>query len=314
MGRKVGRRDQFNGPLGSFYLREIKRPALFLAGGTGLAPFLAMLDKIGEATGSDYPVHLIFGVTNEAGSGQDGRTGGVRRADPELHLHLLRGRRGQHLPEQGIRHPVHHPRAPEQRGRGHLSVRTASHGGRGLPHLPGRSGHHPGQLLLRKVRRLRRGQRDRRVAREGRRLRRGVRRGWPSNWEPRNSLSGAVADQLAGTGGWRRRRAQRIKNGRFVDPAGFRETNSAFHLFPIEATGNAVLLRPTASCSCRSTWGTCSRRRSTWSATSPRITSRSSARSSAATRALRDDHRRAQRPRQGDHAGRDREAGECGLE
>ena len=33
------------GPLGSFYLREIKRPLLLLAGGTGLAPFTAMLDK-----------------------------------------------------------------------------------------------------------------------------------------------------------------------------------------------------------------------------------------------------------------------------
>ena len=35
---------------------------------------------------------------------------------------------------------------------------------------------------------------------------------------------------------------QYIKDGHFTDPAGFRETNSAFHLFPIEATGNAVLL------------------------------------------------------------------------
>ena len=61
---KNGDRIEFNGPLGSFYLREIKRPALFLAGGTGLAPFLSMLDKI-EATGTDHPVHLIFGVTNE---------------------------------------------------------------------------------------------------------------------------------------------------------------------------------------------------------------------------------------------------------
>ena len=33
------------GPAGSFYLREIKRPLLFLAGGTGLAPFLSMLGK-----------------------------------------------------------------------------------------------------------------------------------------------------------------------------------------------------------------------------------------------------------------------------
>jgi benzoate/toluate 1,2-dioxygenase reductase component len=52
------------GPAGSFYLRDIKRPALFLAGGTGLAPFLSMLGKIAE-TGSTQPIHLIYGVTND---------------------------------------------------------------------------------------------------------------------------------------------------------------------------------------------------------------------------------------------------------
>jgi benzoate/toluate 1,2-dioxygenase reductase component len=34
------------GPMGSFYLREVKRPVLMLAGGTGLAPFLAMLRQL----------------------------------------------------------------------------------------------------------------------------------------------------------------------------------------------------------------------------------------------------------------------------
>jgi benzoate/toluate 1,2-dioxygenase reductase subunit len=52
------------GPSGSFYLREIKRPTLFLAGGTGLAPFLSMLGKIAEA-GCSQPIHLIYGVTND---------------------------------------------------------------------------------------------------------------------------------------------------------------------------------------------------------------------------------------------------------
>ena len=42
---------EFIGPSGSFYLREIRRPLLFLAGGTGLAPFLSMLGRIAE-TGS----------------------------------------------------------------------------------------------------------------------------------------------------------------------------------------------------------------------------------------------------------------------
>jgi benzoate/toluate 1,2-dioxygenase reductase component len=55
---------EFIGPAGSFYLREIKRPLLFLAGGTGLAPFLSMLGKIAE-TGSAHPIHLVYGVTND---------------------------------------------------------------------------------------------------------------------------------------------------------------------------------------------------------------------------------------------------------
>ena len=63
---KAGDKIAFNGPLGSFYLREIERPVLFLAGGTGLAPFLSMLDKIEQDGGSEHPIHLIFGVTNDA--------------------------------------------------------------------------------------------------------------------------------------------------------------------------------------------------------------------------------------------------------
>jgi len=36
-----------------------------LAGGTGLAPFTAMLEKIAEQ-GSTQPLHLIYGVTHDA--------------------------------------------------------------------------------------------------------------------------------------------------------------------------------------------------------------------------------------------------------
>lgn len=53
------------GPIGSFYLREVRRPLLFLAGGTGLAPFLAMLDNV-KRSGGDQPIHMIYGVTNDA--------------------------------------------------------------------------------------------------------------------------------------------------------------------------------------------------------------------------------------------------------
>ncbi|MBP3973134.1 benzoate 1,2-dioxygenase electron transfer component BenC [Pseudoxanthomonas spadix] len=56
---------ELTGPLGSFYLRQVKRPVLMLAGGTGLAPFLSMLAWL-EDTGSDHPVHLVYGVTRGA--------------------------------------------------------------------------------------------------------------------------------------------------------------------------------------------------------------------------------------------------------
>ncbi|MBF8756708.1 benzoate 1,2-dioxygenase electron transfer component BenC [Pseudomonas guariconensis] len=61
---KAGDQMTLAGPLGSFYLRPIQRPLLLLAGGTGLAPFTAMLEKIAEQ-GSEYPLHLIYGVTND---------------------------------------------------------------------------------------------------------------------------------------------------------------------------------------------------------------------------------------------------------
>ncbi|CAI0742778.1 benzoate 1,2-dioxygenase electron transfer component BenC [Serratia proteamaculans] len=52
------------GPQGSFYLRTPVRPMLFLAGGTGLAPFLSMLEQL-AADASPQPVHLIYGVTHD---------------------------------------------------------------------------------------------------------------------------------------------------------------------------------------------------------------------------------------------------------
>lgn len=55
----------FLGPFGSFYLRPLQRPALFLAGGTGIAPFLSMLSVL-AAQGFAQPVRLVYAVTNDA--------------------------------------------------------------------------------------------------------------------------------------------------------------------------------------------------------------------------------------------------------
>lgn len=53
------------GPMGTFYLRPIERAQLWLAGGTGLAPFLSILEQVAEQ-GSDFPITLYYAVTRAA--------------------------------------------------------------------------------------------------------------------------------------------------------------------------------------------------------------------------------------------------------
>jgi benzoate/toluate 1,2-dioxygenase reductase component len=62
---KPGDQLTLTGPIGSFYLRDVARPILMLAGGTGLAPFLAMLEVLRDK-GATQPIHMIYGVTNDA--------------------------------------------------------------------------------------------------------------------------------------------------------------------------------------------------------------------------------------------------------
>lgn len=59
---QVGDALALTGPMGAFYLRPITRPQVFRAGGTGLAPFLSMLELI-ATTGTDQPIHLVYTVT-----------------------------------------------------------------------------------------------------------------------------------------------------------------------------------------------------------------------------------------------------------
>jgi benzoate/toluate 1,2-dioxygenase reductase subunit len=54
----------FFGPQGSFFLRTIDRPTVLLAGGTGLAPILSMLEALADI-GTLQPIHLIYGVTKD---------------------------------------------------------------------------------------------------------------------------------------------------------------------------------------------------------------------------------------------------------
>lgn len=65
LGRaQPGDRLTLTGPLGSFYLRPAPRPLLMLAGGTGLAPFLSMLEVLCGQSDAP-PVHLLYGVTRD---------------------------------------------------------------------------------------------------------------------------------------------------------------------------------------------------------------------------------------------------------
>ena len=53
------------GPMGAFYLRPAERQQLWLAGGTGLAPFLSMLEQLAEQ-GTDQAITLYYAVTKAA--------------------------------------------------------------------------------------------------------------------------------------------------------------------------------------------------------------------------------------------------------
>lgn len=59
----VGDRLDLTGPMGSFFLRESERPLLLLAGGTGLAPVLSILETLATAGVTDRPIHLVYGTS-----------------------------------------------------------------------------------------------------------------------------------------------------------------------------------------------------------------------------------------------------------
>ncbi len=63
---KAGEAIVLEGPYGHFYLRAPRRPILMVAGGTGLAPMLSMLDELaarcGTGSGTGQPIHLLYGA------------------------------------------------------------------------------------------------------------------------------------------------------------------------------------------------------------------------------------------------------------
>lgn len=61
----VGDQIELEGPIGGFGLADDPGPALMIAGGTGLAPMLSMLETLQTAR-TTFPILLVFGCTREA--------------------------------------------------------------------------------------------------------------------------------------------------------------------------------------------------------------------------------------------------------
>ncbi|MFD4838768.1 2Fe-2S iron-sulfur cluster-binding protein [Achromobacter sp. NPDC058515] len=76
-------------PHGSFFLRGEDRPRLFVAGGTGLAPFLAMLAALaGNDAARAIPTTLLVGVRSGAHFFATEKLEALRKAWPELQVRL----------------------------------------------------------------------------------------------------------------------------------------------------------------------------------------------------------------------------------
>ncbi len=61
----IGQTVTVDGPKGEFWLRPAEAPLLFVAGGSGLAPILAILQEA-AATGTERPAALLFGARKQS--------------------------------------------------------------------------------------------------------------------------------------------------------------------------------------------------------------------------------------------------------
>jgi propane monooxygenase reductase subunit len=64
-GLSAGDELEFTGPYGAFSLRDNERPVLMVAGGSGMAPQLALLRQM-AAEGMDRPVRFLYGARTRA--------------------------------------------------------------------------------------------------------------------------------------------------------------------------------------------------------------------------------------------------------
>jgi NAD(P)H-flavin reductase/ferredoxin len=238
---KPGDRLEFTGPMGSFYLREVKRPLLFLAGGTGLAPFLSMLEKIGD-TGADQPVHLIYGVTNDADLVKVDELEQYAKQLSNFTFTCCVADEGASYPNKGY---VTRYIEPEHVNGGDVDVYLCGPPpmvdavrkwleGQGIAPLNFYFEKFSGTGLVTETGSIHLKAADVDEAFDARMaLELGA---------AQLTVGRLSGDQIAEYRRLEEAAAQFVGDGRFTDPAGFRQANAAFHLFPIAATGNATMI------------------------------------------------------------------------
>lgn len=85
---KKGHQLKIHGPSGTFTLQgQSLNPRCFIAGGTGLAPFLSMLRRMAE-WGEDHPTQLFLGVNNEQEIFCREELEALQQALPQLHINI----------------------------------------------------------------------------------------------------------------------------------------------------------------------------------------------------------------------------------
>ncbi|MBV1789112.1 anthranilate 1,2-dioxygenase electron transfer component AntC [Marinobacterium sp. D7] len=81
---------QLKAPLGAFYLQQVTRPLIFVAGGTGLAAFLGMLDQMASNPKQmSQPVRLFYGVTKPQDLCELERLKGYEQSVPGFSFHSI---------------------------------------------------------------------------------------------------------------------------------------------------------------------------------------------------------------------------------
>lgn len=238
---KVGDRVEFTGPLGSFYLRDVERPVLFLAGGTGLAPFLSMLEKIG-AGGADQPVHLIYGVTNDDDLVKVDELEQYAKQLPDFTFTCCVADEAGSYPNKGY---VTRYIEPRHVNGGDVdmylcgpppmvdAVRTWLEG-QGIAPLNFYYEKFSGTGLVTETGSIHLEVGDVDEAFDAR---------MAIELGAAQVLVGRLSDeQIAEYRRLAEATAPHIDEGHFTDVAAFRETNAAFHLFPVESTGNTTMI------------------------------------------------------------------------